>query len=76
MSGGREHIQVFAVIRLDLFSLHEQPELSVKVVEVLPDWPSAEAEAARLGQVNEGKQVKYLAQSTRWYPSGRHVGGS
>jgi hypothetical protein len=36
MSGGGEHVQVFAVIRLELFSLHEEPELSVKVVD--PSW--------------------------------------
>jgi hypothetical protein len=62
---GRDHTQVFAVVRLDLHTLQMEPELSVRVVEVLPDYDSAAAEAARLSQLNQGKGAKYLPQATR-----------
>jgi hypothetical protein len=68
MPAGGDHIPVFAVIRLDLFSLQAEPEPSVKVVEVLPDHDSAAAEAARLNQLRQGKATTYLTQATRWYP--------
>lgn len=73
MPASSDHVAAFAVVRLDLFSLQDEPELSVKVVEVLPDHDSAVAEAARLNQLNHGKQARYLAQATRWYPNGRHL---
>ena len=72
MPAGSDHVPAFAVIRLDLDSLQAEPELSVKVVEVLPDHDSAVAEAARLNQLNHDKPARYLAQATRWYPAGRH----
>jgi hypothetical protein len=74
MPADDDHIPAFAVIRLDLFSLQAEPELSVKVVEVLPDHDSAAAEAARLNQLNQGKATTYLTQATRWYPYGRQPG--
>lgn len=65
------HVQVFAVIRLDLFSIEVEPELSVKVVEVLPSEETVAAEAARLNEINQDKRAKYVIQATHWYPQGR-----
>jgi hypothetical protein len=69
MSGTR--VQAFAVIRLDLFSIEVEPELSVKVVEVFPDEEAAVTEAARLNEINQDKRAKYVIQATHWYPQGR-----
>jgi len=73
MPADTNYIPVGAVVRLDLFSIRDQPELSVKVVEVLPDYESAAAESAHLNQLNQGKGCIYLPQGTRWYPNGRQV---
>lgn len=67
----REYIRAFAVVRVDLDLLEKQPELSVKVVKVLPDEESAVAEVARLNQLNGDKGSKYLVNATRWYPQER-----
>ena len=71
MANRRDHIQVFAVVRLDLPTLQTDPALSVKIVEVLPDEQSAAREADRLNTLNEHKGARYLMQSTHWYPLGR-----
>lgn len=67
----KDYVRAFAIARVDLAQLGIEPELSIKVVEVLPDEESADAEAARLNQLNQGKGSKYLIQATRWYPKGR-----
>lgn len=66
-----DHVRAFAVVRLDLAQLGIEPELSVKVVEVLPDEDSAAAEVRRLNEINEPNGSKYFIQATRWYPHGR-----
>jgi hypothetical protein len=71
MSAPGEYVRAVAVVRLDLGHLELEPELAVKVVEVLPDEESAAAEAARLNQTNRDKNSKYIIQATRWYPRGR-----
>lgn len=67
----RDYVRAFAVVRIDLDLLAMQPELSVKVVKVLPDEEAAVAEVARLNQLNGGKKSNYFLNATRWYPRGR-----
>lgn len=54
---------VYAVLRFDLYMSGEN---SATVVKVIPSQAPAEEEAARLNNVNKGKQCIYTVQTTRF----------
>jgi hypothetical protein len=63
-----DYIQVFAIVRIDTRYLERQPELSVKVVKILPTYPEAETEVERLNSLSSDRESTYFVQSTHWFP--------
>lgn len=65
-------VQVYAVVRLDLFLSMADLEGQVTVKEVLPTIEQAEAEVQRLNALRgEPDKIRYFWQATRYYPAGR-----
>lgn len=62
-------LQVFAVVRLDRDISVLEDAITVK--EILVSEKEAEAEVARLNNINGDKNVHYFWQSTRYFPEGR-----
>jgi len=56
---------VYAVVRFDMDVPPTSIEHSATVVKVLSSLEFAEEEAARLRQVNKGKNCTYVVQTTR-----------
>jgi hypothetical protein len=61
-------VQVFAVLRVDEFATGDD---ALAVTEILPTQPEAEAEVARLNDLNRTKRCHYFWLATRFYPEGR-----
>jgi hypothetical protein len=57
---------VYAIVRFDQYS--KLLEHCATVVKVLPSRELAEQEAARLREVNKGKECTYVVQITRFIP--------
>jgi len=71
----KERDQVYAVLRWDAFQAPDStPEVQVTVKEVVRSRELAEAEVVRLNALNEGKQVRYWWQRTRFFPEGKSAG--
>ena len=70
----KEREQVWAVVRFD--EGVDDPSLAFTVKEVVRDQALAEAEAARLNQVNSDKGCRYWATPTRLFPEGTAAGAS
>ena len=67
-----EKMPVYAVVRLDLFLAEAAPPSEwITVTEILPTQEEAEAEVARLNASVDATRVLYMAQCTRFFPSGR-----
>jgi hypothetical protein len=64
-------VPVHVVVRLDSFGPEVPAEHAVTVTAVLPTYDEAEAEAARLNELNADKGCRYFCQTTRYYPEGR-----
>jgi hypothetical protein len=62
-------IQVYAIVRLDLFIDNQEHAVTVK--EVVPTLDEAEAEVKRLNLLNSDKDCRYFWQATRYFPDGR-----
>lgn len=72
-----ERVQVFAVLRFDLYLREHAPEEErVTVKEVLATQEEAEREVERLNALAKGEGVKYVWQATRYFPAGRQRVGS
>ncbi len=56
---------VFAVIRVDKYSIPVQPSDAIIVTKILWSQKDAEKEVARLNQLNSGKNCEYFWQVTR-----------
>jgi hypothetical protein len=56
---------VYAIVRFDLY-VRSSVENGATVVKVLPSRDLAEKEAARLGNLNKGKECVYAVQVTRF----------
>jgi hypothetical protein len=61
-------VQVFAVIRVDDFTSGDN---ALAVPEIVPTQAEAEAEVARLSELNRDKECHYFWLATRFYPDGR-----
>ena len=61
--------QVYAIVRFDIFAGRSKLEDCVTVVKVLASQDLAEQEAARLREVNKGKNCTYVVQITRFIPT-------
>ncbi len=73
-SGHRGRDQVYAVIRLDPAMGELEHQVTVK--EVVWGLELAQAEVARLNQLNGAKGCRYVWQATRLYPPGTAAGHS
>ena len=64
----RDRAQVFAVIRFDpdISAIEDQ----ITVTEIVSEQSIAEAEVARLNELNAAKGCRYFWQPTRLYPAG------
>jgi hypothetical protein len=62
-------IQVYAVVRLDIFSGNAEDAVTVK--EVVPTLEEAAAEVQRLNLLNSDKNCRYFWLATRYFPDGR-----
>ena len=61
-----EYDHVYAIVRIDAFyTVDVTPQDAITVVKVLWSEESAEAETARLNQVNSGKRTSYHMKMTR-----------
>lgn len=70
-----EREQVYAVVRIDEFLGDETPmERNVTVKEIVRDLAIAEAEVARLNQLNADKNCRYFWQTTRLFEAGESFG--
>jgi hypothetical protein len=66
-------LEVYAVVRIDVFlGPDARLEEMVTVKEVLPTVAEAESEVGRLNALVEQRDVRYVVQPTRYYPSGRN----
>lgn len=61
----QKYPHVYAIVRFDLYVSRSSVD-SATVVKVLPSRDQAEQEAARLRDVNKGKECIYDVQTTRF----------
>jgi hypothetical protein len=57
---------VYVIVRFDLPVSQSDPENSVSVVKVLSSKVSAEQEASRLNEINQGKGCFYVVRITKF----------
>lgn len=77
MTTRAEYVQVFAVIRVDLYNFDPaDPALSLRAVEILPTIEEAERERDRLKALALDRLVEYVVSASHWYPFGRDLRGS
>ena len=62
----QKYPHVYAIVRFDLYHGRSDVEQSATVVKVLSSRDRAELEAARLRDVNKGKECIYDVQTTRF----------
>ena len=62
----QKYPHVYAIVRFDLCVSRSSLEYSATVVKVLSSRDQAEQEAARLRDVNKGKECTYDVQTTRF----------
>jgi hypothetical protein len=62
----QKYPHVYAIVRFDLYVGRSDVEHSATVVKVLSSRDRAELEAARLRDVNKGKECIYDVQTTRF----------
>ena len=67
----RERIQVYAIIRIDQ---HDSIKDSVTVTAILPTMREADAEVARLNELNRDKGASYYWLATRYFTKGKGDG--
>ena len=60
------HAHVYAIVRFDFYASASNIEHSATVVKVFASQDTAEKEASRLREVNEGKDCTYVVQITRF----------
>ena len=70
--------EAYAVIRYDRWAEAHTSDLAllIKIVAVVPNQAEAEAEVARLSEVNADKGAEYLWQYAPYFPDGRGVRGA
>ena len=66
----RGRIQVYAIIRLDQCDSIKD---SISVTAILPTMEEADAEVARLSELNKDKGANYYWLATRYFPKGKGV---
>lgn len=72
--------EAYAVVRLDLYqepltaqTLRDNPDIFVRVKEVVPTLEEAQAEVERLNALHPDEGTLYFWQGTRLFPEGRNA---
>lgn len=67
---------IWAVVRRDRLESRfdpTEPQVTITLREAVPTREEAEAEAARLNEINGDGWCFYFAAPVRWFPNGRDV---